>query len=336
MITLELIQRIWSLLPPPAPDGTIEVHELEIPASHYGNPLLTMDGTGQRHLLIPAPLSTKLVQDKRSSGVQLLVTTWEEGKDHQSYVDLVCLKPHLSGLFDLIIYDVVSEMLKSKETPDRVCLLVLNRWRELLARDSIPLPDRSTVVGLFGELTVLRNLVRINPLALKTWTGPDRGRFDFFGGGNALEVKTSFQRQGIVLTIHGHDQLDPPVDGNLHLIALQIEETPAGGESLSNIVNSLVNVGANQVDIYGKLARLGFFPETLTLIDDQRFGLVEQRVYLVDNEFPRITAASFVNGILPRGVISLSYQIDLSVPPPYPIQKENVTGVFSLIAESIS
>lgn len=336
MITLEIIQRIWSLLPPPAPDGTIEVRELDIATSHYGNPLLTIDGTGQRHLLIPAPRSTKLLHDKRSSGVQLLVTTWGEGKDRSSYVDLVCLKPHLNGLFDLIIYDVVSELLKSKETPDRVCLLVLNRWRELLARDSVPLPDRSTVIGLFGELIVLRNLVRINPLALKTWTGPDRGRFDFFGGGNALEVKTSFQRQGIVLTIHGHDQLDPPLDGNLHLIALQIEETPAGGESLNDIVNSLVSAGVNQAEIYGKLARLGFFPETLMLIDDQRFGLVEQRIYLVNNEFPRITGSSFVGGALPRGVISLSYQLDLSVPPPYPLQKDSAAEIFGVLAESVS
>lgn len=336
MITLEIIQRIWSLLPPPASDGTIEVRELELAGSHYGNLLLTIDGIGQRHLLIIAPSNTKLTHDKRSSGVQLLVTTWGEEKDRSSYVDLVCLKPHLNGLFDLIIYDVVSELLKSRETPDRVCLLVLNRWRELLARDLVPLLDRNTVVGLFGELSVLRDLARINPLAVRAWTGPDKGRFDFFGSGNALEVKTSFQRQGTVLTIHGHDQLDPPSSGNLHLIVIQIEETPADGESLKDIVNSLFSIGVNQVDIYSKLARLGVFPETLMVIDDQRFGIVEQSVYLIDNEFPRITGASFLNGTLPRGVISLSYQIDLSVPPPYPIQKENIAGAFRLIVESIS
>ncbi|GAB4549566.1 MAG: hypothetical protein OHK0023_14320 [Anaerolineae bacterium] len=336
MITLEIIQRIWSLLPPPAPDGTIEVRELELAVSPYGNPLLTIDGTGQRHLLIQAPSNTKLVHDKRSSGVQLLVTIWGEGKDRNSYVDLVCLKPHLNGLFNLIIYDVVSELLKSRETPDRVCLLVLNRWRELLARDSVPLLDKNTIVGLFGELIVLRELTRINPLAWKAWTGPDKGRFDFFGSGNALEVKTSFQRQGIVLSIHGHDQLDPPSSGNLHLVVIQIEETPADGESLNDIVNSLVSMGVNQVDVYGKLARLGVFPETLMLIDDQRFGIIEQRVYLIDSEFPRITGASFINGTLPRGVISVSYQIDLSVPPPYPIQKENVAEVFRVIVDSIS
>ncbi|MDL1866945.1 PD-(D/E)XK motif protein [Betaproteobacteria bacterium PRO4] len=336
MITLEIIQRIWSLFPPPAPDGTIEVRELDIAASHYGNPLLTIDGIGQRHLLIPAPRSTKPMHDKRSSGVQLLVTTWGEGENRSPYVDLICLKPHLNGLFDLIIYDVVSELLKSRETPDRVCLLVLNRWRELLARDTIPLPDRSTIVGLFGELIVLRDLARINPLALNNWTGPDKGRFDFFGHGNALEVKTSFQRQGIVLSIHGHDQLDPPLSGTLYLVVLQIEETPGGGESLSDVVNSLVSIGINQVDIYGKLARLGFFPETLTLIDDQRYGFVEKRIYLVNSEFPRITGSSFIDGTLPRGVISLSYQIDLSVPPPYPIPKENTAEVYSSIVEGLS
>jgi hypothetical protein len=334
MITLEIIQRIWTLLPPPASDGTIEVRELELALSPYGNPLLTIDGAGQRHLLIQAPLNTKLVHDKRSSGVQLLITTWGEGKDRRSYVDLVCLKPHLNGLFDLIIYDVLSELLQSRERPDRVCLLVLNRWRELLARDSVPTLDKNTIVGLFGELIVLRELARINPLAWRTWTGPDKGRFDFFGSGNALEVKTSLQRQGLVLSIHGHDQLDPPSSGSLHLVVIRIEETPAGGESINDIVNSLVSLGVNQVDIYNKLARLGVFPEALMLIDDHRFDIIEQRIYLIDSEFPRITDASFLNGTLPRGVISVSYQIDLSVPPPYPIQKENIGAIFRMIVES--
>src|SRR5690606_1281599 len=100
------------------------------------------------HLLIQAGSNTKLIQDKRSSGVQLLVTVWGEGKDRSSYVDLTCQKPHLNGLFDLVVYDVVSELFKSTETPDRVCLIVLNRWRELLVRDSVPLPDKNTIVGL--------------------------------------------------------------------------------------------------------------------------------------------------------------------------------------------
>ena len=61
------------------------------------------------------------------------------------------------------------------------------------------------------------------------WTGPDGSEYDFFAGGQALEVKTTLRRQGIILTIHGHDQLDTPQGGNLHVAVLLIEETPVRG-----------------------------------------------------------------------------------------------------------
>lgn len=329
MIGLDVIQRIWSLFPPPAVDGTIEARELDILGSPHGRPRLTIDNLGLRHLLIPVPHHGRLAEDKHSAGVHLLTAVWGEGEKRERYIDLVCLKQHLNGLFDLIIYDVLAEIQMSEGEPDRVCVFVLNRWRELLGRDSTPLPEKNEVIGVFGELLMLRDFIRINPLAIQYWTGPERGRYDFFAGGKALEVKTSLQRQGTILTIHGHDQLDPPADGSLHLVILQLEETPADGENLCNLISSIVRLGADQGEMYRKLARLGFFPEILTQLDEQRFKPIEKRVYLVNDEFPRITAASFVNGLLPRGVIAINYRIDLSMPPPHPLSREAVSEVLA-------
>lgn len=336
MITLEIIQRIWSLIPPPAPDGSIEVRELDTSADGVANARLTIDHQGQRHLLIPAPSTGRLIEDKRSSGVHLLSADWGDEDARRRFVDLVCLKPHLNGLFDLIIYEVLAELHGTAGQPDRICLTVLNHWRELLSRDSLPMPERSAVIGLFGELTVLRNLAQVNPITLSLWTGPDSGRFDFFAGGRALEVKTTLRRQGIVLTIHGHDQLEAPQNGSLHLVVVLIEEAPAEGENLRALVDSLVTLGISRVEMYQKLARIGFTPDTLTLLDDQRFRVVERRMYEVNDLFPRITASNFVGASLPRGVIALSYTIDLSVPPPHPLIDADAAAVIATLAESVS
>ncbi|MCK6580325.1 MAG: PD-(D/E)XK motif protein [Anaerolineae bacterium] len=336
MTTLEIIQRIWSLIPPPAPDGSIEVRELETSADETSSVRLAIDQQGQRHLLILATSGARLLEDRRSSGVHLLAADWGDEDAHRRFVDLVCLKPHLNGLFDLIIFEVLSALKESHGHPDRICLAVLNQWRELLSRDSSPLPERSAVIGLFGELTTFRSLARINPLVLPIWTGPDGGRFDFYAGGQALEVKTTLRRQGVVLTIHGHDQLEILQSGSLHVAVLLIEETPVGGENLRSLIEAISNAGVSRVEIYRKLARLGFTPDILSLLDDQRFKLSERRVYHVDDGFPRITASSFVGASLPRGVTSISYTIDLSVPPPHPLIEANAEAVLAALADSAS
>ncbi len=335
MITLEIIQRIWSLIPPSAPDDSIEVRELDISADGTTNPRLTIDHQGQRHLLIPARTTGRLIEDKRSSGVCLLSAEWGDENTYRRFVDLVCLKPHLNGLFDLIIYEVLAELPKTNVQADRVCLSVLNRWRELLSRDKQPMPEQSAIIGLFGELTILRHLAQVNPLALSVWTGPDSGRFDFFAGGHALEVKTTLRRQGILLSIHGHTQLDTPQNGSLHLVVVQIEETPSDGENLRALVYSLADLGISRIEVYRKLANLGFTPDIVSLLDDQRFTVTERRVYQVDDAFPRITASSFVGADLPRGVIAVTYTIDLSVPPPYPLIEHEASAVIATLAESI-
>jgi hypothetical protein len=335
MITLEIIQRIWSLIPPPAPDGTVEVRELSILDDNgITNPRLAVDHRGRRHPLIPAPPNLKLIEDKRSSGVHLLSAEWGEESTRRRFVDLVCLKPHLNGLFDLIIFEVLSVYEQSQGQPDRVCLDILNQWRELLSRESAPLPERTAVLGLFGELVILRRLAQLNPFALSMWTGPDGGRFDFYAGGQALEVKTTLRRQVRTLTIHGHDQLDAPHGGRLHIALLLIEETPAGGENLQSLIDSISKAGVSRLEIYRKLARLGFTPEIISQLDDQHFKLIEQCVYRVDDAFPRITLSSFIGASLPRGVISINYTIDLSTPPPYPLSEADTEAVFAALAES--
>jgi len=335
MIALEIIQRIWSLIPPPDTDGSIEVRELDTSSDGTVNVRLTIDHLGQRHLLIPVDSTRKLVEDKRSSGVHLLARNWGEGTEVRRFVDVVCLKSHLNGLFDLIIYEILAE-LNQTVSPDRLCLAVLNRWRELLAHETLQVPQRSETIGLFGELTLLRRLAQINPQSLLIWIGPDGGRFDFFAVNHAIELKTTLRRQGIQVTIHGHEQLDPPIDVHLYLGVMLIEETPSAGENLNMQVVSLTNLGVDRAVLYRKLARIGFTPDVLEVLSNQRFTLKEFRLYAVRDDFPSITTRSFVEGSLPRGVTALNYTIDLSVSPPHPLNEADTLAVIAALAESVS
>jgi len=335
MIALEVIQRIWTLIPSPNADGSVNLRELDEVKTLYGSPMLTIDGEGKRHLLISSPLNSSPIEDRSSAGVHLQCNYWGSTSQKKLYIDFTCLLPHLNDVFDLMVYDVLAEMSSTSEKPDRVCARVLNQWREMLIPEPTAAPNKTALVGVYGELFLLRQLTQINRTSIHAWTGPNKGRYDFYTGTQAVEVKTSLQRQGRIFTIHGHDQLEEPSNGQLYLMSFKVEEVPTNGETLLDLVNAIVRLGVGKFELYSFLIHLDIFQETLFQTTNLQLIVRESALYIVDDDFPRITTRSFAGERLPRGVIALSYQIDLSVPPPMPLDEQRAANVLRAFAESI-
>lgn len=335
MTTLDIIERVWTLLPPPDPSGTLETRELQLADDPPLRVQLAIDHTGFRHLLIPSAAGAKHVEDRRSQGVQLQQARWGSDEGVQLFTDLVCLKPHLNGLFSMVIYDILNDSTLQTDTPDQVCLRVLNRWRELLADTPRAMPERTQLVGLLGELTILHDLAQRNAAAIKSWIGPMQGRYDFLAGRHALEVKTLTHRQRTSLTINGLSQLEAPPDGILHLVVIHIEETPGSGNSLASLVENVVLAGINRYDLYRRLLQVGITSDMLEQLHEPQWSITARHLYHVNDAFPRLTRASFVTGDLPRGVVSLNYTIDLTTPPPAPLSEGEEAAVLAKLAAEL-
>lgn len=335
MITLDIIERVWTLLAPPDPNGVLEAREIQIADKPPLYVQFAIDHTQLRHLLLPSDAEGKQAEDTRSQGVQLRQTRWMSGQNTQQFTDLVCLKPHLNGLFDMVIYDILNDPTLTTSAPDQVCLRVLNQWRELLADVPRPSPERSKLVGLLGELIILHDLAQINATAIKAWLGPMRGRYDFLAGAHGLEVKTLTERQRTTLTIHGLTQLEEPRGGTLHLIVINVEESPGNGESVASLVEQVVLAGVNRYDLYRRLLHVGITSDMLAQLHEPRWSITTKHIYRVDDTFPRLTQASFVAGALPRGVIGLNYTIDLTVPPPAPLSGSAWAAVLAALAAEL-
>lgn len=330
MIALDDIQRGWHFAEQRANSGTVPAQILDGVSGLFGQPLLAVHEQ-QRHLLIPITGRRQSRGDQTSAGIHLLVNEWGIDNEQKLYADVVCLKPHLNDLFDLVIFDICSALSASETHPVDICRQVLDQWRELLGRDHSALPDTHTIVGLFGELWMLRTLTQQHERAVDLWCGPTGARHDFSNGRTALEVKASQQRRGRFVTIHGHDQLEPPQDGSLYLVLLQVEEAPSGGESLANIVQGIIALGGDSYQLMRRLAYLDVTATVLTQINGMQFLVRRCDVYRVDESFPRIVSQSFSTGTLPRGVVSLTYQIDLSSPPPAPLSVDDAEAVYQAI-----
>ena len=333
MLRLEDIEYTWKLLDAASPlleDLSVrELDELEIAGQH---PLFAIDSRGQRQILIPVGAKQKLQEDTASSGVQITSRKMVDAGKLRSYTVIVCRKPHLNELFSIIITEILNALAEDATHPDLTAQKVLNRWRELLERAPSERPDMQIIVGVFGELWQLRNLVRINPRCVSSWQGPTEARHDFTVGDISLEVKASLARTGRFVVIHGHEQLESMSGGRLYLASMKLERVEKAGENLSDLVVAITNAGGDQAVLLPLLARAGFTTYTIDLCRDIRFVVKENRIYPVEESFPRIVSDSFVQGRLPNGVLKLDYTIDLTNEPPYALPESAVEIIYQELA----
>lgn len=176
-------------------------------------------------------------------------------------------------------------------------------WKDLLGNKSID--DR--VYDVLGELCVLNYLIANGEDA--NWNGPAGASYDIETDVRFVEVKSSVVRDRKEITISNHFQLDPP-NKHLDLVFCQFEPSVISGVSINLLVEQLKDKGINIGAINQKLKELGF--EEGRSSRNKTFILHGMLKYTVDSDFPRITPASFVGGVMPAGITKFTYTVDLS------------------------
>ena len=295
-----------------------------------GKVLYGLDAAGNRHLLVPV-LGGEIGEDHESQGVQVGVRALQHEGRTSVYADLVCLRPRLNVEFGHVV-DEVMVALAAGAAPAAVCRISLEKWRDLLRPGRAGWLEERTAIGLFGELAVLRDLARLSPYAVSSWTGPGGGRFDFTGADVAVEVKTSTRRYGRLVEVSGETQLDAPQGLALYLNFIRLESVPAGGERLWDLLAAILAAGASAGELQKKIDGLDL-DEGVLRNDSRRYRILETRLYSVDEGFPKIVPSSFTGGELPAGTLRLRYMIDLSGEPPGPLDRPATDAVFRKLAQ---
>jgi hypothetical protein len=305
----------------------------DTPVTSRGRPaMLGIDAEGRRHLLVPVNDSEPVPEDRSGTGIHILSRKLEAKDRVQILADVVCLRPDLNELFDILIADILNAVTQTTGNPALECRLVLERWRELLAQSRGAKLGLEALIGLFGELSCLLRILRLNPAALKVWRGPEKGRHDFLGETCALEVKTRLSRRGRFCEIHGVEQLEPPTGLDLYLAILRIEESGDVGQSVPDILEDIFQTGISRRDLADALAKAGYDLRDSTEYRNRRFSIVEELIYHIENEFPRIVNSSFATGSVPAGVIALAYELDLCTEPPFPLSSQDADEILKSLA----
>lgn len=235
------------------------------------------------------------------------------------YLDIQCVRSDLFDLFDDLLVDIIDCM--AERSGSDTALEVIDRWRSLLATKGRQSLTQSAQRGLFAELHVLRLVCTPGPIDLSVWKGPLGEPHDIVAHSFAIEVK-SVGSQGRSVEIHGPTQLLPP-GRPLALVLVELEEGEAG-ETVAELAEEVLLNAQDRDLAKARLALAGYSSVDAELYAT-RFAVRGLRHVAVDANTPRIVPDSFSGGVLPEGLLYLSYGLDLVV-----LERMSASGESSL------
>ena len=289
-----------------------------------GNPGILLRNPGARAPL-PKPGCGRLVVRRE----QLL----REDSQPDDYIRIECLDSGLETPFALLASQVVSH-LASGATPSKACMDAVLEFRRLLSRNGGLLPSDDEILGLVGELLLLRRLVTASPRLWEGWNGPLGSARDYSWGSFDIEAKASRMAGEASLTVHGLDQLEPEAGRELLIHHSVLTDNPVGTIDVPCLVHEIRAQISDPEGFETRLASAGYLSEQRDLWLEHRYTLHGSYIYRVSEDFPRIRKSDFPHGALPAGVAKLRYDILLSNCSDFLLSTSEEEALFAAVARS--
>lgn len=169
---------------------------------------------------------------------------------------------------------------------------VLNSYRELLS--SLGRLSEYQELGLYGELVVLKHLVRSagEEEAVDSWKGPTREEHDFGLDRYDIEVKTTLSEDRSH-RISSLTQLQWSPDRDLWLVSVQLTASGVGGTTLPQIIESVkdcLSAPLLRIRFADKLASHGWDSGHSHLYTRRFAARGGTLTFRITDDFPAITA----------------------------------------------
>lgn len=313
-------------------DGTIEVpsHSSGIETG-YGPIRFALGPQAQPRLLVPCGPGALLKRTAAGRNLAVSLARFDVANGSTLFVDILCLEPALDAVFAELAGEVVHRVGAGCGPVDAVEGTITD-FRDLLHSGDDREVPYSQILGLVGELLVLRSLVHMSPGAIEAWTGPDEQRHDFRQREHAIEVKTSSRADSTTVAISSCEQLAEPAGGTLILVHVCLERTDNGELSVSTLVTDIVAAGCPRPKLIRVLSGVGCTNPEADLWNRLRFSVERISGYRVVSGFPRITSRLFPRGLLPDGIETVSYTLDLDAARDFRLTEGELENAYARVA----
>ena len=184
-----------------------------------------------------------------------------------------------------------------------------DRWIGLLGDRK----SKKQCYNFIAEMIILHYLIKNGENAV--WAAQEKGSHDIECESVSFEVKSTIKKSDLTISISSQHQLSSEKD--LFLAFVRMEKS-IEGVSVNDMERMLVNAGYENVLLSKQLEDFGFVKGSR--IRDEKYKVLEIRKYTVDDSFPKITKESFVNGVFPKSITKINYNIDLANIPFDPME----------------
>jgi hypothetical protein len=280
---------------------------------------VAIDARGRRHVLVALSGDDEPFCDKSSRGLtietQYLVLPDQDGV---RYITLRCEDVAGHSILSLIGAEIAEQVAIAAATPAEIVSRVLAKWRRFWGQLPTQILTQEEQIGLFSELWFLAYwlIPAVGPReALSRWRGPMGARHDFEQTGLSVEAKATASTRGRVFTVGSINQLEPPESGRLLLFGMRVREEGGASNTLPALVRICRELASAHGDAEGALETALISARYLGSHEDEyakvRWRVVEDTLFDVRGDFPRLTPASFI-GRMPSGVEEVAYKMNLN------------------------
>ena len=284
-----------------------------------GRLLAALDVEGRRHFLAHLKPGEPDYQDSQSRGVTVVTRELVmHGHSPGRYLDIVCQDPAGNEAFDLIGEEIGQRLSLVRESVTESVTHVLAKWRRFWGQLLQQHLSYEQQLGLFAELWFLsiwlipkRGLIQ----AVQSWRGPLGARHDFEWTERSVEVKATCSTRAPVHHINGIEQLAQPENGELLLFSLRLREEGGATNSLTTLVAACRELIKSDDEAWSHfestLEQSGYLDAHAGEYAKVRYRVVTEALYMVHEDFPRLTPAQIVGG-LPSSIGNISYDLNLA------------------------
>lgn len=242
----------------------------------------------------------------------------EEEDPEETYLEIRLKNSYFKKQFQVFKNDILSEsnLCRTEQALLEALYVNCKNWKEFLKGKRIEKLDPFKQKGLIGELLFLEYLSEKIPIrdCIEAWKGSDKYAKDFLISSLGFEIKS--KSPGVeTVKISSETQLHVGNLNQLFLIIYLVDKTPKSdpkGRNLSKIVDDLREIISNKdinslQEFNSKLQEASFFDHHDYSKD---FWLIDKNfsIYLVDDEFPKIT----IDDIETRYIKRVNYEVILN------------------------
>ena len=267
-----------------------------------------------REVYITIPAIPDSIQFPRWHGIAIDIAQLPVYGDNRYYVHFSQLPESEDYIFDIVIEDLRSAVSKAKSGNDCVGVIIeiLTKWKRFFQSDRSIVMSDELQEGLFGELVLLEKVIKaFGTQAVLGWVGGERETHDFYYSNNAIEVKTTTQKEPYSVKISSEYQMDESdVTGKLFLYSVILRKSHNSGEKIYeriSIIRDLLNSDYQMKTLFDdRVFRYGYVDGC----EDQYnwgFHIRDIFAFEIRDGFPRI-----IRKMLEQGITKVSYDIALS------------------------